>query len=57
MPSKGTGHHKTKKHHQLNVQHYERIKGVIPLSLSSLKRVVAQVQPGGQLKMNSHSGL
>ena len=42
MSSKGTGHRKTKKHHKLNELHYERIKGVIPLSLSTLKRATKQ---------------
>ena len=44
MSSKGTGHRKTKKHHQLNVEHYERIKGVIPLNLSNLKRITRQTE-------------
>ena len=39
MSSKGTGHRKTKKHHSLNEEHYERMKGVIPLNLSNLKRL------------------
>lgn len=54
MPSKGTAHCKTKKHHKLNVAHYERMKGVIPLSLSSLKRVVAQAKPEVQPKANTY---
>jgi len=54
MPSKGTAHHKTKKHHQLNVEHYERMKGVIPLSLASLKRVAAEAKPEVQSKANTY---
>jgi len=42
MSSKGTGHRKTQKHHKLNELHYERIKGVIPLNLSNLKRATKQ---------------
>jgi len=44
MSSKGTGHRKTQKHHKLNELHYERIKGVIPLNLSNLKRIAKQTE-------------
>jgi len=54
MPSKGTGHHKTKKHHRLNVEHHERMKGNMPLTLSNLKRVATQVQPEVQPKANTY---
>jgi len=54
MPSKGTAHNKTKKHHRLNVEHYERMKGVIPLSLASLKRVAAEAKPEVHPKANTY---
>ncbi len=54
MPSNGTGHRKTQKHHKLNEAHYERMKGVVPLSLSNLKRITRQTESEPAQVMNTY---